>query len=322
MTAPFPYYGGKGRWCDVVWEQLGDPGVYVEPFLGTGAMLLGKDKPAAREVVCEINGYICNLFRAVREDYALAAYHADYPTVHQDLVARHRWLVEWGDANAERLSADPDFYDCRAAGWWAWGASNWIGHGWCDVAANWDSRPYISGGSTGGGRGASAQRRDMPIPAVSAKTGGRGVQAQRDKMPTMGGVRPGGRGVQAQRRELAGAIVDGTRLAPWFRALAERLARVVVLNRSWEAAVSDTVLQQAPTSSSTEVAVFMDPPYRTVGRAVGLYRGDAEGVSDDVAAEAYRWAVEHGREFRIAYACERDDFPVPDGWRVGTRSFA
>ena len=34
LRAPFPYYGGKGRWADAIWQRLGSPGVYVEPFLG------------------------------------------------------------------------------------------------------------------------------------------------------------------------------------------------------------------------------------------------------------------------------------------------
>ena len=40
---------------------MGAPGVYVEPFLGSGAVLLAKDAPAPREVVCDTNGHICEL---------------------------------------------------------------------------------------------------------------------------------------------------------------------------------------------------------------------------------------------------------------------
>ena len=52
------------------------------------------------------------------------------PTIHHDLTARHRWLKEWAEANAAKLSGDPHFYDVKAAGWWVWGRSIWIGTGW------------------------------------------------------------------------------------------------------------------------------------------------------------------------------------------------
>ena len=32
LAAPFPYFGGKRRAAPIIWEALGDPGGYVEPF--------------------------------------------------------------------------------------------------------------------------------------------------------------------------------------------------------------------------------------------------------------------------------------------------
>ena len=90
-----------------------------------------------------------------------------------------------------------------------------------------------------------------------------------------------------------------------------------------ESAVTDSVLQQTPSSPKPVVAVFMDPPYKTTGgRSTGLYVGDKAGASDDVAEASYAWAVEHGDRYRVAYACHAGDFPVPDGWEVETRGFS
>lgn len=360
LRAPFPYYGGKARWAPTVWLYFGSPGVFVEPFLGTGAVTLAKpDGPARREVVCDRNGYICNFYRALVADHRAVARWADWPTLHQDLTARHRWLQVWGAEHADRLSEDPLWCDFQAAGWWVWGISNWIGHGWCDGRAHENGRPAIA---QRGGRGVSAQREKRPLvrsangrgsgcgvsaqrawdvrPNIGTKSGGQGVSAQRsgldaaevwDQRP-YAGKNCGGRGVNAQRDELEaagegadgqplGGVFGGDRLIPWFGALARRLAKVVVLNRDWSSAVTPSVLQQTPSGPQPSVAVFLDPPYRTADRHEGLYMGDAPGVSDDVAIAAYEWAVEHGARYRIGYACRVGDFDVPAGWSVESRPF-
>ena len=69
-------------------------------------------------------------------------------------------------------------------------------------------------------------------------------------------------------------MLDGSRLRPWFAAISQRLARVIILNRSWESALTDSVLQQTPSSPKPEVGVFLDPPYRTTaqGRRQAVHR--------------------------------------------------
>jgi len=226
--APFPYFGGKRHVADEIWSRFGDVGRYLEPFAGSMAVLLHRPWPyRGLEVVGDLDGHICNFYRAVRADPETAAHHAEYPTIHQDLTARHRWLNAWGAENASRLTEDPDWYDARAAGWWAWGKSNWIGGGWCDGGkASGKSIPVISS-STGGG-GVSAQRAALAgsgeaardsMPAVSPiLRSGCGVSLQRSIMETGGGadapkvgdkrphvctVTEGGCGVQAQRKALS-----------------------------------------------------------------------------------------------------------------------
>ena len=52
LKAPFPYYGGKARLAPQIWERLGNPEVYVEPFAGSLACLLARpDGPGPREIV-------------------------------------------------------------------------------------------------------------------------------------------------------------------------------------------------------------------------------------------------------------------------------
>ena len=42
LAAPFPWFGGKRRAAPTIWEALGDPGGYVEPFAGSAAVLLAR----------------------------------------------------------------------------------------------------------------------------------------------------------------------------------------------------------------------------------------------------------------------------------------
>ena len=288
IPSPFPYYGGKSRWGPDIWVRFGAVDAYYEPFFGTGAVLFASE-PHNREVVCDLNGFIANFWRAIQGDPDQVAYWADYPTIHQDLTARHKWLHAWGVEHASRLSEDPDFYDAKAAGWWVWGMSLWIGNVWCRSTLQ-SGIPLID--SRGGGQGVSQQRKNIPgdqIPHVSDHASGRGVSVQR---------------------------MRGRRLEPWFQTLADRLKGVVVLNRSWTSIChSKTVLMDtATTSKKKHRAIFLDPPYDQRGHIYG---------TPEVTQEVYDWAVEAAQRpgYRLAMACHEGDFSVPDGWTIRILSF-
>lgn len=42
LRAPFPYFGGKSRVAAECWRRFGDVRNYIEPFMGSAAMLLGR----------------------------------------------------------------------------------------------------------------------------------------------------------------------------------------------------------------------------------------------------------------------------------------
>ena len=114
------------------------------------------------------------------------------------------------------------------------------------------------------------------------------------------------------------SIGTGERLIPWMNALAQRLAHVVVLNRSWESSLTFKTLGYSPKAS--EVGIFMDPPYLVEGRSANLYEGDT--VENNPARESYEWAVANGEKYRIGYCCHEGDFPLPEGWTAVTRTFS
>ena len=133
LKAPMPWFGGKSTVSDDVWRRFGSVTNYSEPFFGSGAVLLGRPKPfAGSESVNDINGWLCNFWRALQADHESVARYANWPVSELDLHARGDWLFyragvkDW----LEQIRSDPEFFDAKSAGWWVWGHCCWIGTGW------------------------------------------------------------------------------------------------------------------------------------------------------------------------------------------------
>lgn len=137
-TAPFPYFGGKRNVAPEVWARFGAVRNYVEPFFGSGAVLLQRPSPFdGIETVNDIDGLLVNFWRATANAPDKVAQHADWPVSECDLSARHIELVEARKELTGRLEGDPSYFDPRLAGWWVWGACCWIGSGWCSGDGPW-----------------------------------------------------------------------------------------------------------------------------------------------------------------------------------------
>lgn len=66
--SPFPYYGGKNKLAPWILSHVPDHTVYVEPFVGSGAVLLAK--PESRvEVINDLNGDVVNFWRVLRDQH-------------------------------------------------------------------------------------------------------------------------------------------------------------------------------------------------------------------------------------------------------------
>ena len=122
MKAPFAWFGGKSKVAPEVWRRFGEIKSYVEPFFGSGAVLLGRPAPwEGTETVNDLDGFVCNFWRALAADPEGAAIAADWPLNECDLRARHAYLIQRRESLTTRLEADPRFFDAKIAGWWAWG---------------------------------------------------------------------------------------------------------------------------------------------------------------------------------------------------------
>jgi len=229
----------------LIWSRFGNVVNYVEPFFGSGAVLLGRPQPfSGPETVNDLNAYLANFWRAIQSDPEAVAYYASSPVNEVDLHARHLWLVKQAEFR-ERLSADPDCFDPKVAGWWVWGLCCWIGSGWCDAdryERNKNTRPNLG-------------------------NAGQGVHRQ---LPHLGNA---GQGVHRQLPHLGDA---GQEIIEYFAELAQRLSRVRVCCGDWT-----RVLGPSVTIKHGLTAVFLDPPYSAPERAE-LYAHDSFSVAGEV----------------------------------------
>ena len=136
IKAPFPWFGGKRRVAPLVWQRFGDVKNYVEPFLGSCAVLLGRPHyPFVEnriETINDLDCYLANIWRCIKYDPDQTAEYADNWVCEADLHARHRWCYDNHEFR-HRMRTEPEYYDCKVGGYWLFGISSWIGDNWCRV---------------------------------------------------------------------------------------------------------------------------------------------------------------------------------------------
>jgi site-specific DNA-adenine methylase len=301
FKSPFVWFGGKRRVAAEVWAALGDVPNYVEPFFGSGAVLLARphdmnDGPRRTETVNDADGFVANFWRALAHDPEAVAAWCDWPVNEVDLFSRHLWLTNTGRSRLlNGMGADPDFYDAQVAGWWVWGVNAWIGSGWCAGTGPWmvdqdgivRKRPHL-------GNGGQGVNRQLP----HLGDGGRGVKRQR---PDLGNA--GQSGYNNLEYRTAGVYA-------YFEQLTARLRDTRVCCGDWSRVVTTGALAHGST-----VGVFLDPPYLGDVRTADLYTVDDHTIAHDVR----EWCLANGDNprFRIVLAgyIDEHDALMPDTWR-------
>lgn len=300
LKAPFPWFGGKSRVAGHVWSRLGNPDLYLEPFGGSLAVLLARPHAhqwwLRRETAGDYSGHVVNAYRAIAADPDAVAAHASWPVTEADLTARHLFLVRYEPDLALKLAADPDFFDPRAAGWWVWGLSCWVGGDWMTGKGPW---------KPGDPEGPGVFRK---LPMVAGSHGGKGLHRPLTDLtadPATGFP------------DLA-ADYEATVRAQ-FRLLRDRLRRVRIACGDW----SRLTGAAADPGKGKTAAVFLDPPYDLGLRRADLY-GAADASSDSGAAQVHEaartWALDIGDNplRRVAYCSysteEEDRLFLDAGW--------
>jgi len=300
MKAPFPWFGGKSKVSDIVWERFGDVQNYVEPFFGSGAVLLNRPTEAEIETVNDLDCMVANFWRALQNDPNAVADAADWPVNEADQHARHLWLVSQAEFR-ENMKTDPEYYDAKIAGWWVWGQCIWIGAGWCSK-----QRPHLGNAGTGinrqrphlGDAGTGVHRKRPHL-----GNAGKGVHR---KLPHLGDAGKGGLCLLEEDSDLT----LGTRefLFQYMNELANRLRRVRVCCGDWSRVCGPT-----PTVKLGTTGVFLDPPYADAAeRTDDLYSADSLTVANDVR----EWAIAQGNDtrIRIALCGYEGEHQMPDSW--------
>ncbi len=256
---------------------------YVEPFFGSGAVLLNRPYEAGIETVNDLDCMVANFWRALQFDPDGVADAADWPVNEADQHARHLWLVSQEEFR-ERMKIDPEYYDAKIAGWWVWGQCIWIGSGWCAAKL-----PHL------GVAGMGVHRKRPHL-----GNAGRGVNRQ---LPHLGDAGTGG-------EVCVSAHTSETRefLFAYMNELTDRLRRVRVCCGDWSRVCGPT-----PTVKLGVTGVFLDPPYLD-GRTDALYSSD----SLTVAHEVREWAIAQGDDprIRIALCGYEGEHRMPDTWET------
>ena len=282
LKSPFPWFGGKTAVAESVWERFGNVQNYVEPFFGSGAVLLNRPHTPSTETINDLDCLVANFWRSLQHEPEAVAEHADNPVNEADQHARHLWLCSQAEFR-ERMKTDPEFYDTKIAGWWVWGQCIWIGSGWCARQL-----PHLGDAGTG-------VHRKRP----HLGDAGTGIHRKRPHLIT------DGKGIAREdTREGGGALLD------YMRSLADRLRRVRVCCGDWSRITGPSV-----TFKHGMTGVFLDPPYAdSAERTSDLYTHDDLSVAHDVR----RWAVENGDNplLRIALCGYEGEHEMPDSWEV------
>ena len=327
LKAPFPWFGGKSQVAPLVWQALGDVKNYVEPFFGSGAVLLGRPHLPHVEIVNDRDGFVCNFWRALQAEPDAVAYYADQPVMECDLHARHSWLVRQADRLVARLEGDPAYYDPIIAGYWVWGVSCWIGGEFCSGKGPWHA---VDGElvkmETQKRHGTSPQRQDLQDKGILRKrvhlaNSGMGVSRRlvelnaRETQGERVQLGQASSGIIRQRLHITnrGQGVQRTGLGEagltqWMQALAERLRHVRVCCGDWTRVMGPAATQQQRVNG-----IFLDPPYARSERAKDLYRVEA-----DISGAVRQWAIDNGDnpKLRIVLAGYVGEHEMPKTWRA------
>jgi DNA adenine methylase len=267
-------FGGKSRVAHIVWSRFGDVKNYVEPFFGSGAVLLNRTTEPRIETVNDLDGFVANFWRAVKRSPDAVAAWADNPVNECDLHARHLWLLDHKEELPSRLMADPDYYDAKVAGWWVWGICCWIGSGWCSGKGPWVARD-----------------------GLLVKEGPK--QGVNKQLPHLGDA---GRGVKKQLP-----------LMEWMQALAARLRNVRVCCGDWARVCGPSVTTSCQNKDGMLTGIFLDPLYAdTAKRADEIYMEDSASVAH--AVREYAIEKGKDPLARIALCGYEGEHSMPEDW--------
>ena len=338
LKAPFPYFGGKSTVADKVWDALGQPKHYIEPFCGSAAVLLARPdyNPAKHmETICDKDGFVANAWRGMQFAPDELAKYCDWPVNHADLNARRKYLND-NQNLLQQLCDDPEYFNAKMAGYWVWAMSCWIGSGLvrpkampdvtnakgCHKTGIIEKRPNLGNAGQGVAQdlthiaGRAPQKMNdqgvnQQIPLLNHETGV-------CRRPTYGAS--GAHGVHkvslvdeiGYPKDVREPYTPG--IYYWFRQLSERLRRVRVVCGDWSRVCGGDWQDDRGTCG-----MFLDAPYnpKICNRDPKIYTEESATVANDVR----EWCIPRGerKTYRIVLAGYYDEHKILEdeyGWTV------
>ena len=303
LKAPFVYFGGKAKAASEVWRRFGDVRNSIEPFFGSGAVLLKRPLPfQGYETVNDLDGMVVNFWRSIRKDPDLVAKYADWPSFENDKNARHAWLVGKKKSLRAKLEGDPEYCNPKIAGWWVWGISVWIGSGFCSGNGPWrvvDGRLIKTG-----------EKGDISRQIIYLG-GPRGIMTTE---------KAGIRRCKSRSEDVGCRVTDRDGMIAWFKKLQDRFRNVRIACGGWERVCggkSGESIDCFFAGGGNKCGIFLDPPYSDVAnRESKIYVNDSLSVAHDVREWCKKWGGD--KRFRIAlcgYDVEHQELESL-GWSV------
>ena len=288
LAAPFPYFGGKRRAAPIIWDSLGDPGGYVEPFAGSAAALLARPVVIGKrvETLNDADGWLVNAWRSIQLSPNSVAQYCEWPVTEVDYHARLAWLQARRDADLVAwLEGDPEHHDAKAAAWWLYVCA-------CGIGDPWGSGPWrvVDGHLRKAGNAGKGVKRQLP----HLSDAGQGVNRELPNLcPPRGTLRQN----------------DGTPLMAYMQALSVRLRDVRITCGDWARVVTPSAIR-ATCGGDGSVGILLDPPYTTGGDMYGH-------VDADVSHAVRGWCRTANASLRIVLCGFEDDHDelLADGWR-------
>jgi len=352
MKAPFPYFGGKSTVAPEVWAALGQPKHYIEPFFGSGAVLLARpdyNPQKHMETICDKDGFVANAWRGMQFAPDELARYSDWPVNHADLNARRKYLNDHADLLL-RLCEDPEYYDAKMAGYWVWSMSCWIGSGLTRPASMPEvshskgvnkisivgKRPHLGNDGEGVCQDLSRNRPQVAlqggvhalgqIPGISGKAN-TGITCQIPSLNVENGItrRPaygasGAHGVNkiSLVNDSPAELLDvrdpyTPGIYEWFRQLSERLRRVRVVCGDWSRVCGGDWQDDRGTCG-----MFLDPPYNPekCNRDPKIYAEESATVADEVREWCRKRADRKTYRIVLAGYFEEHSCLLDEGWTV------
>ncbi|GHV20761.1 DNA methyltransferase [Spirochaetia bacterium] len=112
MKTPLTYYGGKQQMAATILKLLPEHKMYVEPFMGGGAIFFAKE-PCQAEAINDTNGELINFYEVMKRDF---------PALRSEIeISLHSRKQHH---QAEVVYANPDMFDRVKRAWAVWMLAN------------------------------------------------------------------------------------------------------------------------------------------------------------------------------------------------------